>query len=391
MMEWDAAAYGEWQRRQQISLLVGVVALGLCAIGAFFNLDQFFRSYLVAYLLWLGTALGCLTIAMIQQLTGGTWGVVIRRMLEAGTRTMPLMALLFVPFFWGTRHLYSWMSPDGTLDAPALNHPYLNVPFFFLRATFYFVCWLMLVYLLNKWSGEHDRSGDFHLVRKIRLLSAAGLVLYVITATFAAVDWVMSLEPHWYSTIYGVLFMGGQVLSAFAFVIVMSALLARDKPLADIVRPEHFHDLGNLLLAFVMLWAYFGFSQYLIIWSGNLPAEIPWYVRRLHGGWQWLGIVLIVFHFFVPFLLLLGRTVKRRVSLLATVAGGILFMRWVDLFWFTAPAFHPEGVFIHWMDVMAPVGIGGIWLAVYISQLKGRPLLPIHDPYVLGTLHHGRA
>jgi len=180
------------------------------------------------------------------------------------------------------------------------------------------------------------------------------------------------------------------VLSAFAFVIVVAALLARRKPLSDIIGPEHFHDLGNLLLAFVMLWAYFAFSQYLIIWSGNLPEEISWYLRRLSGGWEWIGIVLMVFHFFVPFLLLLSRTMKRRLLLLSAVAVGILLMRWLDLLWFTAPAFHPA-VVIHWMDVMAPLGIGGIWLAVYIFHLKGRVLLPVHDPYVLGALHHGRA
>ncbi|MBI2151074.1 MAG: hypothetical protein HYU27_10795, partial [Acidobacteria bacterium] len=269
-MERNSPAYPVLQRVQKMSLFAGMVALGLCAVGAALDLEQFFRSYLVAYLFWIGITLGCLTIVMMHSLTGGAWGVVTRRMLEAGAQTIGLMAVLFVPLALGARHLYGWLEAGAHA---ADRHPYLNAPFFFFRAALYFGCWLLLAYFLPQWSRERDETADSKLARKIRLLSAPGLILYVITATFASIDWVMSLEPHWRSTIFGVLFMGGQVLSACAFVIVVAALLARRQPLADRIASEHFHDLGNLLLSFVMLWAYFAFSQYLIIWSGNLPDE----------------------------------------------------------------------------------------------------------------------
>ncbi|HWP59566.1 MAG TPA: hypothetical protein VNL14_16860 [Candidatus Acidoferrales bacterium] len=383
-MEWDLRARAEWLKARNASLLVGVVALGLCAVGAFFDARQFLHSYLIAFLLWLGVALGSLTIVMIHYLTGGAWGVVIRRMLESAARTLPLMAVLFAPIVVGSPEIYAWM-------AGAASHgSYLSAPFFFTRAAFYFACWLILVYLLNKWSLEHDRTGAPKPARNIRLLSAPGLGVYVLTVTFAAVDWVMSLEPDWYSTIYGVIFMGGQVLSAFAFVIIVAALLWRHKPAADVMRPEHFHDLGNLLLAFVMLWAYFAFSQYLIIWSGNLPEEISWYLRRLTGGWEWVGAALIGFHFFVPFLLLLSRATKRNPLVLAGVAALVLSMRWLDLLWFTAPAFRPAAIAVHWMDVTAPLGVGGIWFAAYIFNLQRRPLFPLHEP-ILKEARHGGA
>jgi hypothetical protein len=225
-------------------------------------------------------------------------------------------------------------------------------------------------------------------LRRLEALSGPGLVLYGGTVTFASIDWVMSLEPHWYSTIYGLLFIVGQALTTLAFAIVVLSLLAEQKPLSEVVTATHFHDLGNLLLAFIMLWAYVTVSQYLIIWSGNLAEEVPWYLQRARGGWEWLGLSLIVFHFIIPFVLLLSRNTKRRKHVLARVAGAVLFMRFVDLFWLIAPSFPNEGLCIHWMDVIAPIGIGGVWLAVFCQRLKGRSLLPLHDPSLGGVLEH---
>jgi len=374
-------------RLQRRALVVGLAALALCIIGAFISPAQFFRSYLLGYLFWAGVALGCLAILMLQHLSGGAWGMVIRRMLESGSRTLPLMALLFVPLIPGIRQLYGWARPDSAIPHQAA---YLNVPFFLFRAVLYFGVWLSMAYFLNRWSREQDRTGDLRLARRLQMLSGPGLVLYGLTATFAAIDWVMSLEPHWSSSIFGILIIGGQVLSAMAFIIAVAVLLAQHEPLSGVLLPGHFHDLGKLLLAFVMLWAYFAFSQLLIVWSGNLPEEIPWYLHRLRGGWGWVGVLLILFHFALPFVLLLSRDLKRNARALALLAVAVIFMRLVDLFWLTAPEFWPGRFHVHWMDIAVPVGIGGVWLAVFAWQLRGWPLLPIGDRYLEKALEHGQ-
>jgi hypothetical protein len=381
-----------WGRLERASLLVGIVGLALSLLGAFLSRQQFFQSYLFAYIFWLGIALGCLGIVMLHNLSGGAWGVLIRRLLESGMRTLPLMALLFLPLLFGVRDLYEWARPAAQDDS-LLQHKsaYLNVPFFFIRAALYFALWTGAAWLMSRWSEKHDATGDEQWVGRLRALSGPGLVIYGLTITFASIDWIMSLEPRWYSTIYGVHFIGGHALTAFAFAILLAGVLARRAPLSGVVAPPHLLDLGNLLLAFVMLWAYFAFSQWLIIWSGNLPEEAIWYTRRNSGGWQWVTRLLIVFHFFVPFLLLLSRGTKRRAFALAAVAAGIIVMRLIDVFWYTAPAFHPGDFTLHWMDIVASVGLGGIWLAAFLWQLRRVPLLPLHDPYAREVLERGRA
>jgi hypothetical protein len=346
------------------------------------NPAQFFRSYLAAYLLVLAITLGCLALAMVHQVSGGAWGVVIRRVLGAATRTLPVLTLMFVPVVAGMSYLYPWANASVVAHDEALQwkRPYLNVPFFLMRAAIYFAAWNAIAFFLNKWSLDQDRTGDPRYARQMQVMSAGGLVVYGLTITFASFDWLMSLEPHWFSTIYGVLVMGGQGLAGMAFAIVVLERLSRRPPLREIVTQSHFHDLGNLLLAFVMLWAYFSFSQYLIIWSGNLPEEAEWYLHRLGAGWKFVGLALVVFHFAVPFVLLLSRAVKRQGRTLAMVAGFVLLMRYVDLFWLTAPAFHPDSVRIHWLDVVLPLSLGAIWAGCFVLQLRTRALLPLHDP-----------
>ncbi|HWP46714.1 MAG TPA: hypothetical protein VNM22_06090 [Candidatus Limnocylindrales bacterium] len=393
---------------QQRSFKIGVVGLALCIIWAFFNPGQFFHSYLLAYMFWIGIALGSFALLMVQYLSGGVWGLVIRRLLEAATRTFPLLVLLFLPLVLGLRYLYPWARPEEVVKDVILQHKsvYLNIPFFLVRAALYFVAWLSVSHFLNKWSLEQDQMADHRLpehveyakLRRFRLLSGPGLVIYGLTVTFASIDWVMSLEPHWLSTIFGIMFMGGQGISALSFAIVVAVLLTDRtesgvpdplyaRPLRYVISPTHFHDLGKLLLAFVMLWAYFAFSQFLIIWSGNLPEETPWYLRRMEGGWKWIGLFVILFHFALPFLLLLSRPIKRNRRVLAIIAVWMLLMRLVDLFWMIAPAAQMEtGVVsylhVHVMDILAPIGVGGVWLAQFIQQLKSRPLLPLYDPYL---------
>ena len=369
-------------RLQRPALAAGIAALVISAIGFVVDPAQFFRSYLVAYLFWLGIALGSLPILMLQYITGGLWGAVLRRILESATRTLPLLIVLFVPLLLGLTTLYDWAQPATVAHDATLQHKqlYLNVPFFLVRAAFYFAVWSVMIWFLNRWSALQDVDATPGLARRLEYLSRGGLLLYSLTMTFASVDWVMSLEPHWFSTIYGILFIGGQVLAALAFAIPVAALLAEGSPFGDVITAEQIHDLGKRLLAFVMLWAYFAFSQFLIIWSGNLPEETPWYLSRLRGGWEWVGVALIAFHFALPFAVLLSRDAKRNAWSLAVIAGAIIVMRAVDLFWLVTPAFEHEGLGFHWLDLTTLIGIGGVWLAVFVWQLRERPLLPLGDP-----------
>jgi hypothetical protein len=384
----------ELAARQRQCFLVGGVGAVLSLAGWLIEPAQFFQSYLMAYMLVLGVTLGCLAIGMIHQLSGGDWGVLVRRPIGAATRVLPVLTLLFLPIAIGMRHLYVWTDASlvATDDVLRAKHLYLNTPFFLMRAAFYFLVWNAIVYFLNAWSLEQDRTGAPALSRRMQRLSGGGLVAYGLTVTFASFDWLMSLEPHWFSTIYGVLMIGGQGLSALAFLLIVLVWLSRRAPLDAIVMPQHFHDLANLLLAFVMLWAYFAFSQYLIIWSGDLPEEIAWYLHRTQGGWRALAMALVVFHFAVPFVLLLSRTIKREASLIVKVAIGILVVRLLDLLWLVAPEFHQHGISVSWMDAVLPLTLGSLWTGCFIRELRGRAILPVYDPQfeeVAGALLDG--
>jgi len=366
------------------ALFVGLAGAAACAAGAFLGLDQFFRSYLFAYVFWLGVALGCLSILMIQHITGGTWGLVIRRLLESGSRTIPVMALLFVPILLGLHSLYPWARPEEVAASEVLRHKaaYLNVGFVVARTVVYFVAWIALTAILNRYSRRQEDTGDPGLPRRMQVFSAGGLILFILTMTFASVDWVMSLEPEWFSTIYGILLMAGQVVSAFCVAIAAAVLLSRAEPLSKVLTPEVLNDLGKMLFASVMVWAYFALSQFLIIWSGNLPEEIPWYLRRMRGGWEWVGLSIILLHFGLPFFLLLMRTVKRDPRRLMQVALLLLVMRVVDLYWMMVPAGETSAYAVHWMDLAALVGLGGIWLFLFARQAGRYSLLPMKDPYM---------
>ncbi|HEV2912775.1 MAG TPA: hypothetical protein VGX92_05605 [Pyrinomonadaceae bacterium] len=392
------SAPADTDRYGRMSLIAGIVFTLLLATGFFLSpRELFFRSYLFAYVFWTGIALGCLAILMLQHLSGGGWGLVIRRVLEAATRTLPLMALLFVPIIFGMGYLYEWTHMEQLSHGRSVEErhlyemlvhksKYLNVTGFILRSVAYFVIWGVLAYLLNLWSREQDRTAERRYAKKLQNLSGPGLVLFVLTVTFASVDWVMSLDPEWFSTIFGLLFVAAWVLSSFAFVIAVMALLSQREPMSNVVAPSHFHDLGKLLLAFVMVWAYFAFSQFLLIWSANIPEETKWYLYRMRGGWGVLPMALVIFHFALPFLLLLSRDLKRNAPRLALVAGIVLVMRLVDLFWLIAPKFSEGRFQMTWMDVVAPLGIGGLWLAFFLWQLKQRPLVPFNDPQLAEVL-----
>lgn len=380
-------------RFQQRALIVGAIGLIAGAVGAMGNLDQFFRSWLIGFLFCLGLSMGSLALLMLQHMSGGQWGLVGRRVFEAASRNIPLVALMFVPLLFGLPRLFLWARPEAVATDAILQmkQPYLNVPFFIGRAVLYFAVWMLGSFLLNRWSAAQDR-GELAVTAadtvRFRKVSAPGLLIYVILMTFASVDWIMSLDPHWYSTIFGFILVAGQGLSAFALVIAVLAMVAPYEPMRSHLTAAHFHDLGKLLLAFVMLWAYFSFSQFLIIWAGNLPEEIPFFLERMRNGWGVVSLVLAFGHFVLPFVLLLSRDLKKRFGVLAAIAIFILVMRYVDLLWLVEPMFEHHGFPIHWMDVAIPAGLVGVWLFLFARQLRSRPLLPLNDPFFKEAFAH---
>jgi len=380
-------------RLRSVGLGIGVLGSVAAAVGYFGDPTQLTRSYLLGLTLWISLPLGGLGLLMIQHLSGGDWGVLSRRVLEAASRTLPFFALLFVPLMiWGLPALYrgekGWMADDPG-ELVASKSWYLNVQDFRLRTVLYFAVWIALAWILSRLSGQQDAEPDPVLIKRMQAISAPGIILYVVTASFASFDWLMSLTPNWYSTMYGVYFVGGHGLATLAFVILVARHLSRREPMTDVFAPRHFHDWGKLMFAFVILWAYFSISQFLIIWSGNLPDEISWYLPRFQTSWLAVSACLLLFHFGVPFVLLLSRDLKRHAARLAAVAVFLIFMRWLDLLWQIAPTFHPSGFHLSWMDVATPLGIGGLWLTYFAWELARRPLLPVGDPYLEEALVHG--
>lgn len=365
-------------RLQRWALIVGSIGAAVCAADAYFWPPRFFPAYLCGWLLWWGVSSGSLAISMIHHLTGGAWGAAIRRPLESAAAQMPLLAISFVPVWLGMRTIYAWSDLEHASAEPLgpFKSWYLTENGFLWRATIYFACWSLLAIVLNRLSvAVHTDSRP--RLRTLGLLSGPGLLLWGLTVTFASIDWVMSLEPHWSSTTFGVLIAAGQGVGAMSMAIALLIVLADAVPLESATSPDVLNDLGNFLLAFVMFWAYISFTQFLIIWSGNLPEEIPWYLRRAGGGWQFVAAALAVFHFAVPFLLLLVRGTKRQPRRLLVVAILLLVMRFLDWQWLVMPAFSSSPWNITWTTIGAPLGIGGFWLASCLWRLETRARLPL--------------
>jgi hypothetical protein len=367
------------------SLVIGVVFSVIAVALAFTGPDQFYRAYLLGFMCWLGVALGSMAILMIRHLTGGGWGTVIRRILGAAMRTLPLLALLFIPVLFGIRRLYVWAQPLGNIEDKHLREhleqitqTYLTVNGFVVRAVFYFAIWNLLSFLLSKWSKQTDRPGAPDHSGRFKAVSGPGLILYGFTVSFAAIDWIMSLDPSWISTIFGLIILIGEVLSAMCFAVVVERILFDYKPMSEMLKPDFVHDHGKWMLAFIMVWAYFNFSQWLIIWAGNLPAEITFYLKRLNGGWGWIGLILVLFHFAIPFAILLSRPFKRDIRKLVWVAVLLLGMGYVDLFWIIEPNFSTN-LTVTLADIVVPIAIGGIWLWYFFRNLASLPLLPAYD------------
>jgi len=402
------ADLGKYRAPEEINALrtlalgVGGIALIVWAVGAYFNTEQALRSWLLGFIFWGGIGFGCLGILMLQYLTGGAWGVVIRRLLEAGSRTLPIIILMFVPIAIGvyTHKFYEWTILPPTEHIMEHRGIFMTPWFWIVRSVIYFCLFGVMVILLNKWSLDQERTTTVEesrlVLERASRFSGPTLVIYALTVTFAAVDWMLTLDAHWFSTIWGLLFVAGWALSCYCFCVMVLAFLSDKAPMDTVVGKRHFHDLGKLMLALVMVWAYFNFSQFLIIWAGNLPEETGWWIVRMKGGWGWIGAALIFFHFAFPFLVLLQQDFKRHARRIATLALFILLMRLVDMFYLIGPSnrvtpgFEPGAFVVSWLDFVGPIAVGGIWLWWFFGELIKRPLVPARDPYFEGAVRHGR-
>lgn len=383
------------KRYQNTSAFVGLVFLGLLVAGYFMvGPEQFIRSYLVGFWMWFGVGAGCLLALMTQYLTGGAWGLIIRKPLEAGAKTLYVMWFFFLPLLLFANQLYWWTTPAGQADKRIHDKAlYLNVEFLWIRWLIYGAIWLGLTYFLTKWSKAEAETRSVEYSKKLESLSAIGVIAFFFTMTFASVDYLMTLEPHWFSTIYGFMMIIGEGLSALCVITATMVLLAKFEPMKHAVTKKHFHDLGKLMFAFVMLWAYMNFGQLLITWSANLPDEVIWYIKRMNGGWGWVATILLVFHFFVPFGILLSQTAKKKMDTIWKIAVFILVMRMIDVWFLVEPNFvdvKNVTFTFNWTDVVAPIGFGGLWLAIFFWNLPQEPLLAEGAPDFEKALSHGR-
>ena len=378
-------------RVQMPALAVGIAGLLVAAFGWFTSAPAFYKAWLPAFVFWFLVAAGALGVLMLQYVTGGEWGVLIRRPLGAAARTIPLFLLFGLPIALGLEHVYVWANHDAVAHDPLLQQKqfWLNPTAWIVRALVYFAIWTLWAWRVRLLSLDFARTRSPYTELARRRWSAAGLLMIVLTLTLASVDWVMSLEPKWYSSMFGISFTVGAGLSAFAFVTFFLTLLSGTRAMKDLHKPQHIRDLGNLMLAFTMLWAYTAFSQFLLIWYGNIKEETPYYLKRMHGGWGVLALLLIVFHFFLPFFLLLMRGIKDRPKTIAVVTILLLIMRFVDTFWLIAPAHFGEHFHFSWITLFAFLGIGGVWLWAFIGQLKGQTIIPIHETWVEEAIREG--
>lgn len=381
----QTAAYTFERRLQQARRFgMGGAVLGALAagVGLLTGTESFFRGYLAAFVFWSGLSLGFLAVLLLHHLVVGAWGAVTQRILEAGTLTIGLMAVLFIPLTLGLHHIYEWTHTEVVAESPVLQHKkaYLNVPFFLIRAVLYFAFWIGIAFVLRRWSIRLASTGDPAYAVRLRRLGAGGLVAHILLLTFASTDWIMSLDPHWFSTVFGWLLLVSQSLTALAVTVVTLSGARHAPPLSEHVRVKHFHDYGNLILTFVILWAYLMFVQYLIMWSGNVPEDIRWYVERQESGWGWVAPFLIVFHFVVPFSVLLSRRSKRRARALRSLAVLVLVVHIVFVGWLVLPSFHDLALHTYWIAAAIFVGMGGAWTAVFAWGLGRQPLLLRNDP-----------
>ncbi|MEE8577132.1 MAG: hypothetical protein V3T31_07735 [candidate division Zixibacteria bacterium] len=364
-----------------ISLVVGLVGLIVSAAGYFANSTQFFHSYLVAFVFWLSLSLGGLFFTMLHHLVDAEWSTVIRRWSESAMACLPMMAILVIPILWGMHDLYHWSHADVVAQDELLQAKagYLNPTFFTIRSVAYFLIWSVLATLLHSTSLKQDEGHSDALTQKLRKISAPGMILFALTVSFSSFDWMMSLDAHWYSTIYGVYWFSGSFVGILCFMVLLGLYQRQKSVLDKTVTLEHYHDLGKLIFGFTVFWAYMGFSQYLLIWYANIPEETVWFTHRWNGGWKWMSLTLVFGHFTIPFLALMTRAAKRNLIVLGTAAVWLLIMRWVDIYWLTFPTLYEHGPEFSWMDISTLAGVGGIFLWFFWRKYTANPVIPIGD------------
>ncbi|ABC80575.1 hypothetical protein [Anaeromyxobacter dehalogenans] len=382
------------RRLMAMAAAAGAAGLVVTALGAVVgDPRRVLYAYLVAFVYWLGLALGALLLLGALHASNARWPVVLRRFLEHLPAVIPLFVVLFIPILLGRGHLFPWVDPHGlegeVLHAVEHKRPYLNVPFFVVRAAIYFACWIGVAHLLRAWSLRQDEVGGHDLTRRQRALGAGSLPFVALTLTFAAFDWMMSLDPRFFSTIFGVYWFAGSFVGAFAVVIIAGNATRLDpNQFGAHMNTEHFHSLGKFLLAFTAFWAYVAFSQFMLIWIANIPEEVPWYILRIEGGWKAVGVFLALFHFLVPFFLLMNRAITRVPGRLAKVAVWILFVHWIDLYWLVMPHLDPGGPRPSLWDLSAFVGVGGVTVAFALVRMRGTVAVPVRDPYLEDSLRY---
>ncbi len=363
---------------------LGAVGLAVLALGLLANPEQFWFSTALGFVYWVTLGLGGLFFVLIHHITGSVWSVNIRRMAEAVMATLPWMFLFALPLLiWGLPHIFEWSHPDIVANHPVLQRKtgYLNTSFFTIRTVVYFAIWLGVSLLLYRTSLNQDSGTQPELwTRKLRVISAPSIFLFAITLSFFSFDWLMSIDPLWYSTIFGVYIFSGSYVMILAFLIILNLRLQSQKNFKSLVTIEHFHDLGKLLFAFIVFWGYIGGSQYFFIWYANIPEETVWYLHRWEDGWKYATLLMIAGHFAIPFLVLIFRASKRSLRVLGVMASWILFMHLVDLYWLIMPNIHPHVPVVSWMDVAAVIGIGGIFLGIFWRTYTAHPLVPVGDP-----------
>lgn len=391
-MKWNAEKFEitELGALAKISLVLGL--LGLAASGYGFTIDkgQLMHSYLTSFMFWISIALGGLFFVLVNYLANARWSVVTRKISESIMCSFPLLLILFIPILFSIHELYHWSHEEAVATDLILQTKtsYLNTPFFIIRSVGYFVIWIILTILLGNKSMSNEKKADPHYYKKVRKISAPGMILFAITITFASFDWLMSLDPHWFSTIFGVYLFSGSFLAFLCFFVLIGKYLASQGILKDIITVEHYHDVGKLMFGFIIFWSYMAFSQYFLIWYANIPEETYWFLKRWEGSWVTMSMVLLFGHFVIPFILMLTRWSKRNTFMLVFMALWILAMRWVDLYWLIFPTHSESGVYLSWMDLSTMVGIGGVFVWFVMFRMTKDKLIPLNDPDLGTSLHH---
>ena len=372
----------------RVALVIGILGLIGAAVGFTVDREQFFYSYLTSFVFWCSLALGALFFVMLHHLSGSVWSVVLRRLAENVMLVLPLLGLLFVPLFFGLNELYAWGDPETVMADEILQKKqlYLNPAFFSIRAIIYFALWSLLAILLYRASVKQDKGHTQSLHGFFNKISAPGMIVFALTLTFAAFDWVMSLEAHWYSTIFGAYVFAGGVVGFLSVMTVLTVYLHSRGIMSNILSTNHFHDLGRLLFAFIIFWAYMAFSQYFLIWYGNIPEETIWFLHRWVGSWKAISLLIVFGHFGAPFFILITRFAKRSGTMLTIMGLWMLFMHWVDVHWMIMPVLHRDGFSLSWQDITTLVGIGGVLIWFFWTRMAAQPVIPVGDPKLEASL-----